>query len=430
MSGRLIDRELLRMYVMIPDQFRDEELRASTFRASGSGAAVWSGGRAAVFQAHVPGGGRLAVRISITTAADQLRVPYLALARWVEANPMPFLARTEWVDGGLVVDTNEVSLLKMEWVEGTTLDDYVDDCIGAGRDADLLRLAEDWRAAMAAMSSARIAHGDLHAQNILIDHGRVSGRVRFVDYDSLWLPELNELPGEVGHQAYQHPLRRWGEHMDAFGAAVVYLSLRAVAVRPALWKDFHRGDMTLLIEEPDLFGDDERGIWSEMARHPEPFVRDLAAELRRWCDAPAERYSSLEMLLDNLARQGTANRWSPTASPDAAARQVWAGRAAVPPGSARSGPVQPAPVQAEPVQPAPVQSEPGQPGAPPPTAEAPAGRARQTWQAGGAAPAAKPSATTAATPAKPPGSPVSHPTTLEWIVIAVVVVAILVALVR
>ena len=330
MGGRLIDRELLRMYVMIPDQFRDEELRVATFRLSGNGAAVWSGGRAAVFQAQIPDGAKLAVRVSLTTDGGRLRVPYLTLAQWAQSNPMPWLARTQWVDSGLVIDNTEVSLLKMEWIDGLTLDEYIDDCVSDGRSTDLLRLAQEWRSALNAMASARFAHGDLHAQNIMIAQDGVTSRLRFVDYDSLWLPGVLEPPSEIGHQAYQHPSREWGEHMDAFGASVVYLSLRAVAALPLLWRDFHRGDMTLIVEEPDLRGDDPRGVWAALAHHPDPIVRDLSVELRRWCDDSAHTHTSLDRLLDSTATAAGGNKWAPPAAPSTAPiKQQWPGR--VPP---------------------------------------------------------------------------------------------------
>ena len=414
MGGRLIDRELLRLYVMIPDQFRDEELRSATFRSSGNGAALWSGGRAAVFQAQIPSGLKLAVRVSLTTDGGRLRVPYLTLAQWAQSNPMPCLARTQWVDSGLVIDGVEVSLLKMEWIDGLTLDEYIDDCVSNGRFTDLLRLAEDWRSALTAMGSARFAHGDLHAQNIMITHDSVTSHLRFVDYDSLWLPGVLEPPSEIGHQAYQHPSREWGEHMDAFGASVVYLSLRAVAAQPLLWRDLHRGDMTLIVEESDLRGDDPRGVWTELAHHPDPIVRDLSVQLRRWCDESAHTHTSLDRLLDSTATRG-ANRWAPpVASSTAAVKQQWPARVSSDGSSA--------PLSArvrDPVQGAGHMPPPGSP-------------QRQTWPTMTPGPLGKqPSKLSGPTKASPvPKSARKRWTRAGWFIVAIVIIAVVYAMGR
>jgi eukaryotic-like serine/threonine-protein kinase len=414
--AKLIDRLTLQSYVNIPDQFRDTELRTATFRMTGNRLSMWSGGRAAVFQAQMPGGAKLAVRISITPEGDHLRAPYLALADWIKANPLPYLARTEWVDRGLDLEGTEIALLKMEWIDGSSLDDHIDNCLALNRPAELSRLAEEWRKAAGAMTTARFAHGDLHAQNVLVSRSDAEPRFRLVDYDSLWLPGLTNAPVEVGHQAFQHPRREWGEHMDAFGAAVIYLSLRATAMQPHLWTKFHRGDMTLVIEESDLHGDDDRGVWSEMAKHDDSVVRSLATELRRWCDQPAAKHPNLESVLRGVKG---GNFWPPTerkpgttlsSTPSAPIKQAW-----------------PSPQSdlAPPSRPPATWGAPGQPKVPP-TGPSPI-KGKQTWP--GTPLAAPPSSspppngTGPASPKRP-----THPTTTEWLIIAGIVLVLLIAL--
>jgi eukaryotic-like serine/threonine-protein kinase len=400
--AKLIDRMTLQSYVGIPDQFRDPELRAATFRLTGTRLTMWSGGRAVVFQAQMADGAKLAVRIAITTDGDHLRVPYLALADWMKVNPLPYLARTEWIDGGLALEDAEVSLLKMEWIDGSSLDDHIDDCIARNQPAELLHLAEEWRKATAAMATARFAHGDLHAQNVLVSHSDSPARFRFVDYDSVWLPGLTNPPAEVGHQAFQHPRREWGEHMDAFGATVIYLSLRASAAQPKLWTEFHRGDMTLLIEETDLRGNDERGVWSKIAQNDDEVVRSLATELRSWSEAPADKHLSLESVL-RAAGPGIVQTWPPSKKvPSQPVHQSW-----------------PSP----------------QPSAPPSVGKPP--KAQQTWPGGSPAtppappafpPPGTPSATSATGQTGAPKPKERRPTTTEWFIIGGILLLILIAI--
>jgi hypothetical protein len=413
--AKLIDRLTLQSYVNIPDQFRDTELRTATFRMTGNRLSMWSGGRAAVFQAQMPGGAKLAVRISITPEGDHLRAPYLALADWIKANPLPYLAQTEWVDRGLDLEGIEIALLKMEWIEGSSLDDYVDNCLALNRPAELIQLADEWRKAAGAMTTARFAHGDLHAQNVLVSRSDAEPRFRLVDYDSLWLPGLTNAPAEVGHQAFQHPRREWGEHMDAFGAAVIYLSLRATAMQPQLWTNFHRGDMTLVIEESDLHGDDDRGVWSMLAKHDDRVVRSLAAELRRWCDEPAAKHPTLESVLRIQTWPPTDRRpaTTPSTTPSAEIKQAWP--------SPQTGLAPPSRRPA-------TWGNSGQSNVPPTGSPSPL-KGNQTWPGTplAAPPAAAPPPvdTGSTNPQKP-----NRPTTTEWFIIGGIVVVVLIALLR
>ena len=59
---------------------------------------------------------------------------------------------------------------------------------------------------------------------------------------------------ELGHEAFQHPKRGryYGEKLDNFSALIIFLSLSALAVNPALWK-YNEGDPDKLIFDPADF---------------------------------------------------------------------------------------------------------------------------------------------------------------------------------
>jgi hypothetical protein len=311
MTSRLLDRDTLRMYVMIADQFSDEELRTSKFHTSATGPVVWSGGRAAVFRATTVAGRSIAVRISVTASGDVLGVPYKALEAWANENPLPCFARSQWVDDGLQVFDEPVSLLKMDWIDGLTLEQYVDQCVASGSHDSVLALAEEWRETIAHMAAARIAHGDVHAENIMILGSGDGPRLRFVDYDSIWLPGLTTEPAEVGHPAFQHPERSWGEHMDAFGATVVYLSLRAVGLEPSLWTRYHADEMTLILEASDLRYDG-RNLLAELTTHRDDLVRRMANIVRDWYNGAPNQHRSLEEV---VSQPPGMNVWPPRPAP-------------------------------------------------------------------------------------------------------------------
>ena len=79
-----------------------------------------------------------------------------------------------------------------------------------------------------------------------------------VDYDSMFVPELNGMPDEIkGLVGYQHEAR-WknklvSEKADYFSELVIYLSLKALAKMPSLWKDLNMEDTeTLLFSGEDI----------------------------------------------------------------------------------------------------------------------------------------------------------------------------------
>ncbi|HET6918795.1 MAG TPA: hypothetical protein VFI46_04930 [Jiangellaceae bacterium] len=354
-QGAWPDRSLYAHLVQVPDNFADEELRGASLTLSRRGGPrVWSGARAMVFQAQTADHRLLAVRVFLNAqAADPTR--YAALSRHLEQRSVPTFVWTRWVDEGLIYDTNRVPLIKMQWVDGIPLDEYLVTCLAMDRPGPALAyMAEEWRRESQNLTRSDLAHGDIHAQNVLVCPGAGPGQIRYqlVDYDGVWVPSLRSAPREVGHAAYQHPRHvpsYWGPSVDAFPATLVYLSLRALAAEPALWDRFHTDD-TLLLRCEDLTDARSAGVWGALAASPESFVRSLTAVVIRWLDDQPDAVGSLEeaVAAASLAqalppreeRAGTdkPNVWPPTTGPASSAegRQPWPSPpAAEPPPGAR-----------------------------------------------------------------------------------------------
>lgn len=91
-----------------------------------------------------------------------------------------------------------------------------------------------------------IAHGDLKPDNILV---RDDGSLILVDYDGMFVPSMQgKSAAELGTPDFRHPLRtaeQFNAHIDDFSIATIALSLRAIALNPALWSAFHSQDRLL-----------------------------------------------------------------------------------------------------------------------------------------------------------------------------------------
>lgn len=269
---------------------------------------VTSGQFAYVFKLNPPDSAddSLAVRCFRGYLGDRAE-RYSALDAHLDLKRIAALPRFRYLPKGILVVGRRYPVLVMEWVEGPTLDVYLDEAVG--RREALMHLADDWLKLVAALSEAEIAHGDLQHGNIIVEHGQL----RLVDLDGMYVPALEGFKAsEVGHQHYQHPARditHFSRDTDNFSALVVYLSLISLAERPELWREHH--DENLLFTRADfidpdasaLFGKIE-AIGGEHARlasalktaalsHPSeaPRLTDLVgagSKLPTWVSAPAD----------------------------------------------------------------------------------------------------------------------------------------------
>lgn len=100
-----------------------------------------------------------------------------------------------------------------------------------------------------------VSHGDLQHGNIMV---LPRGELRLVDYDSMYVPRMQNVPDEIkGIAGYQHPARSRQKYRspnsDYFSELVIYTSIRMLASHPGLWRKYNLGDTeTMLFTEADI----------------------------------------------------------------------------------------------------------------------------------------------------------------------------------
>src|SRR6185295_14702387 len=173
---------------------------------------------------------------------------YRAIQRHLRAHPLPLLTDFAYWPEGILVGGHRYPTLAMQWIDGPTLDLYIEEMIS--RREVLLHLSQEWLKLVAALREAGIAHGDLQHGNIIVEHGAL----RLVDHDGLFVPEMEGWQSsEVGHQHYQHPhrdARCFDSNLDNFSSLVIYLTLISLIEQPGLWKEHH--DENLLFTKSDF----------------------------------------------------------------------------------------------------------------------------------------------------------------------------------
>jgi hypothetical protein len=155
----------------------------------------------------------------------------------------------------------------MEWVQGQDFIGYVESNIQIPQ--KLLSLGHEIVEIVRALSRESIAHGDLQHGNILI----ANEKPKLIDYDGMYVPAFkkNWTTHEAGHSNYQLPRDEtdFGPGLDNFSVWVIYLSLRALSVRPSLWKQFKGGDDCLLFRRKDFESPTQSPLLQELKRIPE-----------------------------------------------------------------------------------------------------------------------------------------------------------------
>lgn len=228
---------------------------------------------------------------------------YRALDSHLGEHHIPALPRFKYMRDGILVAGQRYPVLVMEWVEGPTLDVYLDEAVG--RREALLHLADEWVSLVAALRAAGIAHGDLQHGNIIVERG---GRLRLVDLDGMYVPALEGFrASEVGHQHYQHPARdpaHFTLDTDNFSALVVYLSLVALAEQPALWREHH--DENLIFTRADFTDPDASALFPKIEAMGGEYAR-LAGVLRDACRAHPSATPPLTELVE--VPTGTLPTW-------------------------------------------------------------------------------------------------------------------------
>lgn len=185
-------------------------------------------------------------------------------------------------------------VVDMEWVDGRELRQYVADIADHKDTTRLKALGDNWLSLMARMRAAKIAHGDLSGNNIMV---RNNGTLVLIDYDGMYVPTLAHVrSAEAGAIEYQHPTARdkraYGLEMDRFSALLIYVVLRALQERPELWRkhsEYDKDDPTrlstdrMLFKAEDLANPATSQLFRELSTLTDSLTLRLVEALKKAC---------------------------------------------------------------------------------------------------------------------------------------------------
>ena len=281
----------------------------------------YSGNFADVYKVLGPDGRNWAVKC-FTREVLGLQARYQAISDHLHERSRSFMVEFQYQEQGIKVKGTWYPVVKMSWVEGFALNQFVAD--HAGEPAILERLAELWVKLAIHLREARMAHGDLQHGNVLLAPGSKANALalKLIDYDGMCVPVLAANPsGELGHRNYQHPRRldasAYSPEMDRFAHLAIYTALRSVRAAPGLWGK-HGDPENLLFRHEDFAEPGSsalfRGLWQLPDREARALTGHLVlATTGSLADVP---------LLSDLVSGGAVARW--TRPKRRASRAYWA----------------------------------------------------------------------------------------------------------
>lgn len=229
--------------------FADPELQAGVPSVDQLGLPrAVSGAFASVYKVK-SGSKTFAVRCFLNNIRD-VEQRYEAISNFIKSNNLPYTVSFEYQRRGVLIRGEWFPILKMEWIEGKTLEDFVEEHLFEPQ--TLTSLLNQFHKMCSGLRDAGVAHGDLQHGNILVTE---HGALRLVDYDGMFVPALHGWSSnELGHRNYQHPGRdasHFGPYLDTFAKWSIHVSLLALCENPAFYRLCNAGSDCLLLRRSD-----------------------------------------------------------------------------------------------------------------------------------------------------------------------------------
>ncbi len=221
---------------------------------------------------------------------------YQYISNFLNRQNEDFLVKFTYEPQGIKVHGQSYPIIKMAWVDGLTLNQYVEKHIKKPK--RLLALADEIKRISKRISQLQMGHGDLQNGNILV---RESGNCVLVDYDGIYVLGMPySHSNETGHPSFQHPERNsafFNDRMDDFSLIVIWTSLIVLATSSGseLWKKYYDSER-LIFSKEDYKNPDQSPLFSELVNHPQ--VGNWVKRLKHLCSSQIQDIPRLDKFLD------------------------------------------------------------------------------------------------------------------------------------
>lgn len=255
----------------------------------GSRLTMYAGGFCVVYP-YQTANGKYAVRCWHAEVSDaKFRTKTISEA--LKKANLPYFVGFDYYEDGIMTQQGVQPLVVMDWVEAKSLKRFLSEHIDDS--AKINKVAENFKQMVSDLHAHHFSHGDLQHGNIMVKDDL---SLVLVDYDSMYVPELKGMPDEIkGLVGYQHEAR-WknkiiSEKADYFSELVIYVSLKALAKKPKLWKELNMENTETLV----FSGEDIKSHGTSLIFHDLKRDADLSPLVDNLCEFMSK--PSIEELL-------------------------------------------------------------------------------------------------------------------------------------
>src|SRR5262249_22632094 len=282
--------------------FSDPALKRGDVAVNAMGLPVPRSGNFADVYQFTDGDGKVWALKCFTRKVAGLRERYAKIDGHLAKAKLPFTVGFQFLQQGIQIRGEWYPLLKMEWVEGFTLNDFV--ARNLDKPHHVHALMQMWAKLAGRLRDANMAHADLQHGNVLLVPGATPQKLglKLIDYDGMWVPALAEHhSGEVGHPNFQHPLRLkerlYNGDVDRFPHLVIAAGLRATLIGgKTVWEKFDNED-NLLFREADLRDPGRALVFKALWEMNDPVLRTLVGHIALSASQPLRKTPWLDDVL-------------------------------------------------------------------------------------------------------------------------------------
>lgn len=257
--------------------FKSNDLIGGSVIQKGSRIIQYSGGYTTVFPFHIESGNKVAVRLWIADIGDAKKRS-LEISNYLMNLNNAYFAGFRYLDDAVLINGNLHPIVLMDWVDGETLKEYINNNISNA--TKILDLAEKFKQMTEYFHKKNIAHGDLQHGNILV---KSDGSLVAIDYDSMFIEPLKGMEDTIkGLPGYQHPARHSNKFvnpkLDYFSEVVIYLSLLIYSHKPMLWEEYYETEDLLFSKDDFLYPKDSKLI-QDSIKSINPSIAELTKKM-------------------------------------------------------------------------------------------------------------------------------------------------------
>lgn len=205
-----------------------------------------SGSYAVVFKAS-QNSRNYAIRCFLSTEQENIN-RYQSICNYLNTIKANWKVDCDFLDNEITVNGKLYPVLKMEWIEGVLINQFVTENLN--NNSILSELQKQLVEISNSLETHKIGHGDLQCGNIIVQKSGSNFQIKLIDYDGMYIPQFGTSKSlEKGRSEFQHPKRTLSDFsptMDRFSFWVMLTALEALKYDKSLWKEVMQGGFNTL----------------------------------------------------------------------------------------------------------------------------------------------------------------------------------------